>query len=580
MVDESRLRRGLASANAVFGNKASVLVGDFLFARAFQLMVEDGSLRVLAILSQAAATIAEGEVLQLVTQNDLATSEAQYLDVIRGKTAALFAAACQVGAVVAARPAAEEAALADFGMNLGIAFQLVDDALDYAADQATARQDRRRRFPRGQDHPARPARPCRRRPGGTRLLAPHDRGERADRGRSRHRARVDGPPRRDRRHPRPGGGLCRRGPGGPRRRPRLAAARGAGRGVRLHGAPSPMSGARGGGRAGLVILFASLAGANLAAWIWAWAAFAGRPALLGTALLAWVFGLRHALDADHIAAIDNVVRTLLRQGRRPVTTGLWFSLGHSTIVVLVAVAVAALAGSGRLPDAARFGAVFGTLASALVLLALALVNLAILRDLWAVFRRVRQGAALDPGGLERLLAGRGLLARLFRPLFRLVDAAWHMYPIGLLFGLGFDTATEIGLLAISAGAAMHGMAPWQTMVFPALFTAGMALVDTADSALMVGAYGWALADPLRKLWYNLTMTAASVLVALLIGGVETLALLAGQLHLTGALWQGARRLNENLTGFGIAVVGVFALCWAVSAVLFRRRALTPAPPGR
>ncbi len=135
VVDESRLRRGLASANAVFGNKASVLVGDFLFARAFQLMVEDGSLRVLAILSQAAATIAEGEVLQLATQNDLATDEARYLDVIRGKTAALFAAACQVGAVVAARPAAEEAALAEFGMNLGIAFQLVDDALDYAADQ-------------------------------------------------------------------------------------------------------------------------------------------------------------------------------------------------------------------------------------------------------------------------------------------------------------------------------------------------------------------------------------------------------------------------------------------------------------
>ena len=324
---------------------------------------------------------------------------------------------------------------------------------------------------------------------------------------------------------------------------------------------------------GLAPLFALLIGANLAAWAWAWAAFAGRPALLGTALLAWVFGLRHAVDADHIAAIDNVVRKLLREGQRPVTAGLWFSLGHSTVVVLAAavVAVAAVAASGRLPAAAQYGAVFGTLISALFLLVIALINLAILRDLWRAFRRVRQGAALDQGGLERLLAGRGLLARLFRPLFRMVDAAWHMYPIGVLFGLGFDTATEIGLLAISAGAAMRGMVPWETMVFPALFTAGMALVDSADSVMMVGAYGWAFADPLRKLWYNLTMTAASVLVALLIGGVETLALIADRLHLTGAVWDGASRLNGNLTGLGIAVVGVFALCWAVSVVLFRVR---------
>ncbi len=182
VVDESQLRRGLASANAVFGNKASVLVGDFLFARAFQLMVADGSLRVLEILSGAAATIAEGEVLQLVTQNDLSTPEERYLDVVRGKTAALFAAACEVGAVVAARPAAEEAALRDYGTNLGIAFQLVDDALDYAADQARAGQDRGRRFSRGQDHAAGAdrlrGRQCRR----ARVLAPHDRGQRADRG--------------------------------------------------------------------------------------------------------------------------------------------------------------------------------------------------------------------------------------------------------------------------------------------------------------------------------------------------------------------------------------------------------------
>ncbi len=336
---------------------------------------------------------------------------------------------------------------------------------------------------------------------------------------------------------------------------------------------------RGGGP---VLLFAGLIGANVLAWAWAEAAFAGHPALLGTALLAWVFGLRHALDADHIAAIDNVVRKLLREGQRPAAAGLWFSLGHSTVVVLAAgvVVLAAVASGGRLPEVTRFGAVAGTLVSALFLLVIALINLVILRDLWAVFRRVRQGAALDQGALECLLAGRGLLARLFRPLFRLVDAAWHMYPIGFLFGLGFDTATEIGLLAISAGAAMRGMAPWQTMVFPALFTAGMALIDSTDSVLMVGAYGWAFNDPLRKLWYNLTMTAASVALALLIGGIETLALIADRLHLNGAIWEAASRLNDNLTGFGIAVVGMFALCWAVSAVLFRFRGTAVAPPGR
>ena len=182
VVDESVLRRGLASANAVFGNQASVLVGDFLFARAFQLMVEDGSLVVLAILSRAAATIAEGEVLQLVTQNDLSTSEERYLEVIRGKTAALFSAACEVGAVVAERPAGEAAALAAFGMNLGVAFQLVDDALDYARGPGGAGQDRRRRFPRGQDHAAGAGGLSGRERGGSRFLAAHHRGERAERG--------------------------------------------------------------------------------------------------------------------------------------------------------------------------------------------------------------------------------------------------------------------------------------------------------------------------------------------------------------------------------------------------------------
>ena len=318
-------------------------------------------------------------------------------------------------------------------------------------------------------------------------------------------------------------------------------------------------------------LFALLGAANLAAWAWAWTAFHDRPALLGTALLAWVFGLRHAVDADHIAAIDNVVRKLMQEGQRPVAAGFFFSLGHSTIVVLASVAVAAAAASmqDRLEATKAIGGVIGTAVSAAFLLAIALANMMILRGVWRAFRETRRTGRLDETQLNVLLAGRGFLTRLFRPLFRSISRSRHMYPLGFLFGLGFDTATEIGLLGIAAAEAAHGLPSWQILVFPALFTAGMALVDTADSALMVGAYGWAFVNPLRKLWYNLTITAASVLVALLIGGLEALGLIAGQLGLEGRFWTAVGDLNDDLANFGFVVVGVFALCWIASAVVYR-----------
>ena len=320
-------------------------------------------------------------------------------------------------------------------------------------------------------------------------------------------------------------------------------------------------------------LFTMLAAANLAAWAWAWAAFHDRPTLLGTALLAWVFGLRHAVDADHIAAIDNVVRKLMQDGQRPQTVGLWFSLGHSTIVVLASLGIAATAAAmqGRLEAMKEIGGVVGTLVSATFLLAIAAANLVILLGIWRSFRQFRRSGRLDEGALDMLLAGRGLLARLLRPLFRAITRPWHMYPLGFLFGLGFDTATEVGLLGISATQASLGMSPWQAMVFPALFTAGMALVDTADSVLMVGAYGWAFVNPLRKLWYNLTITAASVLVALLIGGVEALGLLSGQFALTGPFWDAVGSLNDSFGSLGFAVVGIFALCWVASTIIYRWR---------
>jgi len=318
-------------------------------------------------------------------------------------------------------------------------------------------------------------------------------------------------------------------------------------------------------------LFTTLAAANLAAWAWAWTAFHDRPTLLGTALLAWVFGLRHAVDADHIAAIDNVVRKLMQEGQLPRTVGLWFSLGHSTIVVLASLAIAATTAAmqGRLEAVKGTGSLIGTLVSAIFLLAIAAANMAILLGIWRSFRQFRRSGRLDEGALDMLLVGRGLLARLFRPLFRAITRSWHMYPLGLLFGLGFDTATEVGLLGISATQAAQGMSPWQATVFPALFTAGMAMVDTADSVLMVGAYGWAFVNPLRKLWYNLTITAASVLVALLIGGVEALGLLGGQLALTGPFWDTVGSLNGSFGYLGFAVVGIFVLCWAGSTIIYR-----------
>lgn len=325
------------------------------------------------------------------------------------------------------------------------------------------------------------------------------------------------------------------------------------------------------GRRPTVSLYALLIVINVAAWVWAWQAFAGQPALLGTALLAWVFGLRHAVDADHIAAIDNVVRKLMQEGKRPAAVGFFFSLGHSTVVVLASAAIAAAAAAmqDRLQGFKAIGSIVGTSVSAVFLLIIALVNLVILHGVWRSFRQVSRGGAFDTEALDTLLAGRGLLARLFRPLFGSVRRSWHMYPLGFLFGLGFDTATEVGLLGIAATQAARGMSPWQALVFPALFTAGMALVDTTDSVLMAGAYGWAFVQPLRKLWYNLTITAASVLVALLIGGVEAFGLLADRLGLEGGFWSAVSGLNADLGNFGFVVIGIFLLAWGLSAIVYR-----------
>jgi nickel/cobalt transporter (NiCoT) family protein len=317
-------------------------------------------------------------------------------------------------------------------------------------------------------------------------------------------------------------------------------------------------------------LLGLLAAANLAAWGWALLAFRDYPLLLGTALLAYGFGLRHAVDADHIAAIDNVTRKLMQQGHRPVAVGFWFSLGHSSVVVLASLALAAAAAAVETRFAAvkQVGAVLGTGVSVLFLFAVALANLVVLRATWRVFARAKRGGGAA-AELDRLLAKRGLLGRLYRPLFRLIGASWHMYPLGLLFALGFDTATEIGVLGIAAAEGSKGLPIWSILVFPALFTAGMSLVDTADGILMLGAYGWAFRKPLRRLYYNLTITLVSVLAAAAIGAVEALGLVAERFRLDGPLWHAVAALNGHFGVLGGAVIGFFAASSLLSVLVYR-----------
>ncbi|MGC8470182.1 MAG: HoxN/HupN/NixA family nickel/cobalt transporter, partial [Acetobacteraceae bacterium] len=302
-------------------------------------------------------------------------------------------------------------------------------------------------------------------------------------------------------------------------------------------------------------LLAALALANLLVWALALAAFGAEPALLGAALLAYGLGLRHAMDADHIAAIDNVARKLIQRGRPASAVGFYFSLGHSTIVFLLSllVALAATGARGRLHALRLWGDTAGTLVSAGFLLALAASNLAVLVALLRTRRRLRAGTAGADAELDRLLARRGLLGRLFRGLFALVGRSPQMYFVGFLFGLGFDTASEIGLLGLSAAGAAKALPIWQVMLFPALFAAGMALLDTLDSAMMAGAYGWAFAQPLRKLSYNITVTSLSVAVALGVGSLEALGLLGAPRHPSGAAWRVVGALNGHFGALGLAI---------------------------
>jgi high-affinity nickel-transport protein len=263
----------------------------------------------------------------------------------------------------------------------------------------------------------------------------------------------------------------------------------------------------------------------------------------------------------------------MQEGKRPVAVGLMFSLGHSTIVLLgsAAIAVAALTLQHRMEAARHIGGIVGTSVSVLFLLSIALVNLLVLRSVYRAFVRVRRGEKYVEEDFDMLLGSRGFLSRLFRPMFKIIRRSWHMYPLGFLFGLGFDTATEVGLLGISAVEASKGLPIWSVLVFPTLFAAGMSLVDTTDNILMLGAYGWAFVKPIRKIYYNMTITAVSVVVALVVGGIEALGLVGAQLNLRGAFWDLVAKLNNNFGTLGYLVVGLFAMSWVVSIAIYRWR---------
>jgi len=321
----------------------------------------------------------------------------------------------------------------------------------------------------------------------------------------------------------------------------------------------------------IAFLYLLLVVFNVGAWGWALAAFRDYPLLMGSAFLAYGFGLRHAVDADHIAAIDNVTRKLMQEGKRPVAAGFLFSLGHSSIVFLACIGIAwsASALDGRLLAFKATIGVVGTLVSAFFLLLIALINLLVLRGVWRTFQLTRRGDACGQHETDVALAGRGLLARLLKPMFRIVSRSWHMYPLGLLFGLGFDTATEIGLLGISATGTSHHLSAWTILVFPALFTAGMSLVDTTDGVLMLGAYGWAYVKPMRKLYYNMAITSLSVVTALLIGSAEALGVAADAFGQHGVLWRVVQGVNGNFGALGYLIVGTFATSWLLSMLFWR-----------
>ncbi len=320
-------------------------------------------------------------------------------------------------------------------------------------------------------------------------------------------------------------------------------------------------------------------GLNLAGWgIFVFAVaphsfrFKGLGLGVGVALTAWTLGARHAFDADHISAIDNTTRKLMADGRRPLGTGFFFALGHSSIIMVVGVglSVAARAVFGAVVDPSStyetMGGVIGTTLAAGFLYLIAALNLVVLAGIFKVFRGMRQGL-YDEAELERQLQARGLMWRFFGRFMRSITKTWHMYFVGVVFGIGFDTATEVLLLAATAAAATEGLPWFAVLSLPLLFAGGMTLFDSIDGCFMNFAYGWAFARPVRKVYYNLVITGLSIAVAFLIGTIEIFGLLSSELHIHGGFWDFMANFDINRAGFAIA--GLFVVVWVVAIAYWR-----------
>jgi high-affinity nickel-transport protein len=293
------------------------------------------------------------------------------------------------------------------------------------------------------------------------------------------------------------------------------------------------------------------------------------PQLVGLGFVAYMFGLRHAFDADHIAAVDDTVRYMLQKGKQPLGVGFFFSLGHSTVVLglAVGIAFAATAVKAELPQLKDLGALLGALVSGTFLWLIGILNLLVLLDILKIWHKAKAGTH-SHAHLEALLQKRGLINRLFGGrLQKLMNHSWQMYPLGLLFGLGFDTASEVGLLAMTAGASAGNLPVPAVLCLPILFAAGMTLMDTTDGVLMSKAYDWAFLNPLRKIFYNITTTGLAVAVALLIGTIELLQVLIGMLGLRGGFFDSVARLDFGVLGY--LIVGMFLLAWMASVAFWK-----------
>lgn len=290
--------------------------------------------------------------------------------------------------------------------------------------------------------------------------------------------------------------------------------------------------------------------------------------LAGLGLVAYVYGLQHAVDADHIAAVDNTTRKLLQQGKQPTTVGMWFSLGHSTIVLalFVALVFATEAIKGAIPGLQSGGNILGTWISGVFLFLIGIINALIVVGVYKTFKGLKNGT-VKPDQIDDSINKNSTMGRAFTRLFKLVNEPWQIYPIGVLFGLGFDTATQVALFAIGTTLAVSSVPMAYYLVLPLLFTAGMVTVDTTDGVLMRCAYGWAFLKPMRKIFYNLTITIISVMVAFIIGGIEVGQVASSQMGLTTGFWGWLQNLNFGVIGY--TIIGTFLISWTVAVAYYR-----------